>query len=349
MACCIVNVYAPCNRIGKRILWDKILLILNQIGVLNICILGDFNSVVEEEERKGAGVARGANGGDIYEFKEFINHGSLLDLKLQGWRYTWYSASGSCKSRIDRALVNDKWMEAWPGTILHGHHRSVLDHCTIVLDPVKADWGPKPFRFVNAWLEHPDFSNLVKESWEEGCIVGCGSFVFKAKLKRLRGVLCRWNIDVFGHLGRKVEDLKRELHDLDRKDDISGLSEVESVRRKEILAKILVVSKDRKSLLQQKARLNWLHQGDVNSAFFHKAIVRRRNLNGLVGLEIGDDWVESPACVKKEVFRHFHDHFQKRNYTRISMPSDLLPGSLEMDDREGLCREIPLDELKEAV
>ncbi|KAL8531571.1 hypothetical protein ACS0TY_008244 [Phlomoides rotata] len=50
-ACCIINVYAPCNLVKRLELWDRIHTMINQN--LNVCIyiLGDFNSVMNGIER----------------------------------------------------------------------------------------------------------------------------------------------------------------------------------------------------------------------------------------------------------------------------------------------------------
>lgn len=88
---------------------------------------------------------------------------------------------------IDRALINERWAERWQGLELGGLPRSVSDHCAIVLTTRRDDWGPKPFRFINAWLSNPRFREVVEGSWNEGGIEGWGSYVAKEKLKRLRG------------------------------------------------------------------------------------------------------------------------------------------------------------------
>ncbi|KHN28551.1 hypothetical protein glysoja_021372, partial [Glycine soja] len=47
----IVNVYAPCDLAGKRVMWDE----LRQLRVSNPnglwCFLGDFNNIRSQEER----------------------------------------------------------------------------------------------------------------------------------------------------------------------------------------------------------------------------------------------------------------------------------------------------------
>lgn len=150
----------------------------------NVCIIGDFNAITEVRERDGEGpgtLSRGSRG-----LKELIMSCRLTDVRLQGRRFTWYCCNGKCKSKIDRALVNERWVETWRDTSLRGLPRSISDHCPIILDTKETDWGSRPFRFINAWTSHPEFLDVVENSWYEEGIQGWGCFVFKEKLKRLK-------------------------------------------------------------------------------------------------------------------------------------------------------------------
>lgn len=109
-----------------------------------LCIIGDLNSILDEGER--AGRRRRVDPGEMREFCEFVEGNGLIDLPLHGRKYTSYKSDGSCRSKIDRALINDKWVEKWSETELRGLPRSISDHCAILFQSNQEDWGPKPFR-----------------------------------------------------------------------------------------------------------------------------------------------------------------------------------------------------------
>lgn len=115
------------------------------------------------------------------------------------------------------------------------------------------------------------------------------------------------------------------------------------------MAQLLVQLKDRKSVLAQKAKLNWLREGDVNSKVFHRAINRRRNSNGITGLEVEGEWVEEPNRVKEAIMDHFRGHFQKKLASRVEMPRFLIDNRLEESEREVLIMEFTEEEIKAAV
>lgn len=206
---CIINVYAPCCRDGKRILWDNLGLVLSQSSGVAACLIGDFNSILDTGERSGLGWRMSSR--EISEFKDFVEENSLQDLGLQGRKYTWYMSNGKCKSRIDRALINDKWAETWSDSGLRGLPRTISDHCAIIMQTKHEDWGVKPFRFVNAWLSHPQFREVVEKSWREGGLAGWGGYVVKEKLKCLKEDLKRWNRDHFGHIDNKIQVVREEI------------------------------------------------------------------------------------------------------------------------------------------
>jgi len=49
----IFNVYAPCDTVAKRELWEWLAPIINNNSDICLCLCGDFNSVRNLEEHKG--------------------------------------------------------------------------------------------------------------------------------------------------------------------------------------------------------------------------------------------------------------------------------------------------------
>ncbi|KAL8530684.1 hypothetical protein ACS0TY_007646 [Phlomoides rotata] len=72
---------------------------------------GDFNAIQDESERVGRNAIPDRR--DINKFKEFIEESNLIDLQLVSKKFTYYRPNGSCKSKLDRVLVNEKWLNKW--------------------------------------------------------------------------------------------------------------------------------------------------------------------------------------------------------------------------------------------
>ncbi|KAL8507619.1 hypothetical protein ACS0TY_018234 [Phlomoides rotata] len=84
-------------------------------------------------------------------------------------------------------------MTKWPSSHQKGLRRTVSDHCPIILGVKVRDWGPKPFRCINAWFSHPNFKQFVSNKWVTYRVEGWGSFIVKEKLKLLKADLKEWN------------------------------------------------------------------------------------------------------------------------------------------------------------
>ncbi|XP_057811598.1 uncharacterized protein LOC131025829 [Salvia miltiorrhiza] len=236
--CCFVNIYAPMTVSEKANLWGVISMIGEHNCDLCVCILGDFNAIRKQNERVGRGDSFCAT--DTRNFDMFIRRCDLTEIRLQGRKFTWYKPNGERESKLDRFFVNSRWLSEWPSSHGQGLQRMIYDHCPILLSTKNVDWGPKSFRFINAWTSHPEFLKLVEKVWREGSFTCWSCYIFKEKLKKLKVALKEWNRVSFGNIDHAIISLKDELQALDALDDTFGLEDSEIIKRNEIQANIFV-------------------------------------------------------------------------------------------------------------
>lgn len=62
------------------------------------------------------------------------------------------------------------------------------------------DWGPKPFKFFNAWFSNKECPSLIRKEWDE---MGCRKGRISGKLKKLKGALRKWNEENSNMLEKK--------------------------------------------------------------------------------------------------------------------------------------------------
>ncbi|XVF09640.1 hypothetical protein REPUB_Repub07fG0111500 [Reevesia pubescens] len=173
-----------------------------------VTIEGDFNTIKLGEERKGCVLT----GVGIEDFNKFISEGEVLDLPLVGKKFTWYGSKNQ-RSRIDRFLVMPEWINMFRDLAQSSGGRSCSDHVPLFLQTIVVDWGPKPFKFLNCWLQHKDFLSLIKEHW---CVhPNLDNAVVMSKLRKLKPVLKEWNKNVFGSIDKKISMLEKKIDDLD--------------------------------------------------------------------------------------------------------------------------------------
>jgi exonuclease III len=127
-------------------------------------VIGDFNSVLLPDERRGVNEESSSNL-EVRGFRDFLEEVDLVDLPLLGRSFTWYHANGVAMSSIDRGWGSLEWIEEWGDCWVWVCPRGVSDHCPLVLKYAENDWGPKSFRFNNYWLDHKDFKKVVEDCW----------------------------------------------------------------------------------------------------------------------------------------------------------------------------------------
>lgn len=143
--------------------------------------------------------------------------------------------------------------------------RDISDHCPIWLVSSNANWGPKPFRFNNCWLEHKDIVKLVSDCWTSSVIHGRHYFVLKEKLKRVRETLRKWNKEVFGYRDLCIENIVKDINEVEdmAAEGVSPRAEQRRLLSVEFWKELQI----KESLIAQKSRIKWLAEGDTNSRF----------------------------------------------------------------------------------
>jgi len=200
--CVVVNVYAACNISDKVALWEALMTLKSSHQSMAWCLCGDFNAVRRDDERKGIR-GNSSKKKEIIGFNRFIETNFLVELPHVGKKYTWFKSDGTTKSRLDRILVSEEWLQIWPSCKQYTQPRVVSDHCALVVKSTVKDWGPKPFRTIDAWWMESGFKDFVKEKWRVYSVQGNSISIFKDKLKLLKADLKEWNRSVFGCLDSK--------------------------------------------------------------------------------------------------------------------------------------------------
>ncbi|KAL8456310.1 hypothetical protein ACS0TY_034502 [Phlomoides rotata] len=230
---------------------------VKQVTIGRVCIVGDFNTIREENESVGRAISSDIN--EMARFNNFIEGCDLVEIPLVGRKFTWYRPDGMCKSKLDRLLENSNWLNKWPDVILKGGRRSLSDHVLIYIEGCKKDLGPKPF----------NYKDLIERVWSASNIKGWGGYVMKEKLKELKTELKTWSREIFKGMDKRIEDKKEKIEKLDLLDDTFGLEEDEITRRHNLLGDLMIETSWKESQWLQKSKLKWMKEGDVNSNFFH--------------------------------------------------------------------------------
>ncbi|XP_075101938.1 uncharacterized protein LOC142177361 [Nicotiana tabacum] len=124
--------------------------------------MGDFNAIINEEDRQ-----HGSQVQDIetMDFRDFLTESAMIELQTYGREYTW--TNNHTYSRIDRAIVNAAWMNGMPVSQVQIMEPQFSDHSPLKIKFDQYTGGKtKPFRFFNCIAEHQDFLPLIEDCWK---------------------------------------------------------------------------------------------------------------------------------------------------------------------------------------
>ncbi|GJV60786.1 zf-CCHC domain-containing protein [Tanacetum coccineum] len=154
------------------------------------CIFGDLNVVRSSEDRLNSQV----NIKEMCEFNEFINDARLMEILIGGRRFTKVSDAGMKLSKLDRFLLNDDFYSIWGNLSIIALDHKLSDHCPIVLKDVDLDFGPKPIRIFNIWMDESDFRHVTEEAWKK-----------EEKIEGLKKDVMRWELEAKNRVLNEVE------------------------------------------------------------------------------------------------------------------------------------------------
>ncbi|KAL2230751.1 UNVERIFIED_CONTAM: hypothetical protein Sindi_1669500 [Sesamum indicum] len=129
----ITVIYGANELVERRALWGSMETIAMQCTNILWLVGGDFNAVRDLSEICGVS-------GDIRmameDFNTCIQNTGLLPLPMQGEWYTWHNCSAGPRNlwkRLDRMLINDRWMDRFPTSYYSCLTPRTSDHSPMVL------------------------------------------------------------------------------------------------------------------------------------------------------------------------------------------------------------------------
>ncbi|XP_011074610.1 uncharacterized protein LOC105159297 [Sesamum indicum] len=180
-------IYGASEVADRRELWGALETIAMQNVDVPWLIGGDFNAVRDLSEVCGAS-------GDIRmameEFNCCIQNARLLPLPMQGEWYTWHNCSTNPRNlwkRLDRILINDRWMARFPTSSYTSLTPRTSDHSPLILNGDSQQQFGGMFHFDNYLTLSPEFIPSVQQIWQHN-IIGVPIYVVTRKLKALKSV-----------------------------------------------------------------------------------------------------------------------------------------------------------------
>ncbi|KAL0561777.1 hypothetical protein IC582_002218 [Cucumis melo] len=285
------------------------------------------------------------------EFDLAIRDADLVEPSVQGNWFTWTSkvqGSGMLR-RLDRVLVNDEWLSAWPTMRINVLPWGISDHSPTLFYPsFQVNSRVVSFRFFNHWVEEPSFIEVVARMWSRH--EGVSPLVsLMRNLHHLKPILRR-------QFGRHIKSLSEEVRIAKEAMDIAQ-REVERNPLSDVLSRQASLATEtfwtavrlEEASLRQKSKVRWLNLGDQNTAFFHRSVRSRLSRNSLLSLVDSDgSRVSSHDGVAQLAVNYFSNSlgYQEIGYRELS---PIIDDIVQFQWSEECCQALQLPISREEV
>ncbi|XP_020252239.1 uncharacterized protein LOC109829580 [Asparagus officinalis] len=268
--------------------------------------------------------------------------------------YTWNNKQDSDSRvwcRLDRALVNDLWINKYNASHVEYMLPSFSDHSPAVISVYEDKiQGKKPFKFFKMWTKHADFIPTVSAVWGDS-VRGCNMFSVYSKLKKLKESLKGLNKRHFSNISEQVLRAKAEVDEVQMKLQSDPLNSELIRQEKCCISKYSKLFACELSFYQQKARINWSLQGDKNTSFFHSIIKSNRHHSRVLTLYNSDGGkISDGEDIVNEFISFYKSLMGTAKHTSTANANIISSGPCLMENqRRDLSMPVNDEEIKAAV
>ncbi|XP_071688939.1 uncharacterized protein [Rutidosis leptorrhynchoides] len=175
------------------------------------------------------------------------------------------------------------------------------DDYPIILKDDDRNFGPKPIKVFDEWLNNDGIDDIMKGVWAED--VGGGSLALKTKSSQK-----------FGNLEGEIEMFKLVANALELRAEHGLINEEERKQWLDARREWFQREQIKANMLKQKARIRWTLEGDENTKYLHSNLFEEHttsttSLVNLVYPTLTSDearCLESPTC-EEEILMAIND------------------------------------------
>ncbi|XP_060175336.1 uncharacterized protein LOC132606044 [Lycium barbarum] len=153
---------------------------------------------------------------------------------------------------------------------------------------------PRPFKFFNHLADHPDFLEIIQQTWAHTSR-GMGMQHIWYKLKKVKQQLKLLNTREYSKVNDNVQKYRQELAAVQIQMRDPTILAMMTEGERELRQQLEKWATIEESILRQKSRVRWLQLGDSNNAYFFACMKggvaqnQIRQLNTLTGATIQNE------------------------------------------------------------
>jgi hypothetical protein len=331
----LTAIYALNQLDRRKILWQELIAVhSNQQGPW--ILLGDFNNVVKSMDRIGGSLVTEHEFADL---RDMMYCTGLFEKDSIGDYYTWTNKHtvGTIYSRIDHVFGNLEWLQANSHMQLEILPPSVSDHSLLCLrDSEPREARSTNFKFTNSVIHIAGYHDVVNHSWRKP-LPGRPMAVLWFKLMRLQAPIIKMSKQL-SHITRTIAQVRTELLQA-QEDLVNDRMNVSIIAKVKDCTDRLIYWHDLDAqMLRQKAKIDWLREGDSNSAYFHAALKSKYATSSLHMLSKDDGTtIQKQEDIAQEVCAFYRQLMgtSASCLRKIDITAMREGPQLSMDQREG--------------
>ncbi|KAL9663307.1 hypothetical protein QQ045_028147 [Rhodiola kirilowii] len=213
--------------------------------------------------------------------------------------------------------------------------RIASNHCPLLLTLATNTKIKISFKFIGAWTMQEDFLNLVSKHLA-GDIQKDPLYNFGMKLKSMRSALTKWNWDTFEDVNKMVKEKQSLVDTLELQLQGGWTNDIHLavVLAKKDLATFL---RYQYIMLEDKARVNWICEGDRDTSLLHASIKARHIHNNIRLLQEDGSCTDDVDTIGQAAATYFKSFFGSFPEHADIVVDDLIHMTISDSQNVALC------------
>lgn len=194
------------------------------------------------------------------------------------------------------------------------------------------------------WLSDPTFPNIVSQAWRQPHNLGEAIDLFSKNATV-------WNRNHLGNIFVKKKNIMARLNGIQRA-VASKPSNFLLKLEKELVKEFDMILSQEEELWALKSRVNWMIQGDRNTAFYHVSTLVKRKRNQILAIKnVVGEWIYEDSGVKEHIRAGFRDIFTSSfiSALRVVPASSQWQAKLTDEEKVSISGVATEDEIKAAL
>ncbi|XP_057864000.2 uncharacterized protein LOC131072017 [Cryptomeria japonica] len=351
----LFNVYGSTKTEEKKRVWIEITDQIRMIDSEKAIVAGDFNALLNNEEKFG-GLRMNAR--VMEDFRDFVTDNNLFDVIPKSGKFTWTNRRANfskISERLDKIFVGSFWirgkfdLESIIQPMTLSDHFLVQLNCTIPLTKVKGN-----FNFLSMWWRDSNFKVNIEKWWKECLdIKGTPSYCFVKKMKYLKNKIKMWNVVSFKNIFAEKIRVEAELDRINNLVIEKGMTNEEFQSENSLKAELAEILLREEMFWRDKSRELWIDAGDSNSKFFHASLKAKRNKNRINQLmDVSGKMVGKAEEIENIAVKYFEEILGSSVGARdetVEYLFDIIDKQILEEDNASLLSSITKDEIKKAT